>query len=67
MSLLRTEYLSSGSGCVNKQSIRFFISLRVTFSDSVAFTVLNKYDNRAVVEISAVFGPIYHVACPRLL
>ena len=50
-----------------KTVLRFCISLRVTFSDSVGFTVPNKYGKRVVFQILAVLGPIYHVACPRVL
>ena len=47
--------------------LRFCISLRLAFSNSTAFTVINKYDKRAAVQISRVFVRIYHVACPRIL
>ena len=47
--------------------LRCCISLRETLSNSIAFTVINKYDNRAAVKICTVFGPVYHVAFPRLL
>ena len=47
--------------------LRFCISLRVTFSNSFAVTVINKYHERATVQISTVFGQVYHVGYPRLL
>ena len=47
--------------------LRFWISLRMTFSTSVAFTVINKYEKRSAVLILTVFGPVYSVACPRVL
>ena len=31
------------------------------------FTVINKYGKRAVFHIATVFGPVYHVACGRVL
>ena len=46
--------------------LKFCISLRVTFSNSIAFTVINKYDKPTAVYISTVLGPIYHVACPTV-
>ena len=44
---------------------RFGVSIRETFSNSIALPVLNKYDKGALVQISTVFGPVYHVACRR--
>ena len=38
-----------GSQCVNKQSYDF--------------TIMEKYDKRAVVQTLAVFGALYHVDC----
>ena len=32
------------------------------FSNSTALTVINKYGKGGVVQISTVFGPLYHVA-----
>ena len=46
--------------------LRFCISLRETFSNSIAFTVINKYGKGAGFQISIVFGPVYHVARPRI-
>ena len=40
---------------------------KADLSDSIAFTVLNKYGKGAVVQIPTVAGPIYHVACERVL
>ena len=45
--------------------LRFCISLRVTFSKSLAFTRISEYDKGAAVQISTVFGRFFHVACPR--
>ena len=41
---------------------RFCVLLRETFSNSIAFALINKYAKGAVVQISAVFGPVYHDA-----
>ena len=45
----------------------FFISLRETFSNGIAFTLINRYGKGAVVQISAVFWPVEHVTFPRIL
>ena len=45
----------------------FAMSIGENFSDSIALTVINKYDKGAVMEISKVFGPVYHVAIRRVL
>ena len=42
--------------------IIFYILLSEDFSNSVFFTMINKYDKGVVVQISTVFGTIYHVA-----
>ena len=39
----------------------------MTFLNSIVFTVINKYHKRAAVQISTVFGLIYHVPCPSVL
>ena len=41
---------------------RFRILLRDTFSNSTAFTLINKYAKGAVGQISTVFPPVYYVA-----
>ena len=43
------------------------MSLRVTFSNSIIFKVINEYGRGPVVEIESVFRPVYHVACRRVL
>ena len=43
--------------------LSFCISLRETFSSSIAFTVINIYGQGGVIQISVVFGRVYHVAC----
>ena len=47
--------------------LRFYISLRETFPNWIAFTVILKFDKSAFVQISTVFRPVYHVTCQRLL
>ena len=39
------------------------MSLRVTFSNSTTFTVINEYGKGPAVAIELVFRPDYHVAC----
>ena len=46
--------------------LRFCISLRENFSDSTTFKVINEYGEGAAVQILTLFGPAYHVACPRV-
>ena len=46
---------------------RFCILLKETFSNSIALTLINKYAKSAVVQISTVFGPGYHVALRGVL
>ena len=41
---------------------RFDILLRETFSNSITFTVINKYAKGVVAQISTVFVPGYHIA-----
>ena len=38
-----------------------------TFSNLIASTVISKYRKSFLIEISALFNPIYHVACRRVL
>ena len=38
------------------------MSLRVIFSNSITFQVINQYGKDAGVNIESVFRPIYHVA-----
>ena len=37
--------------------LRFCISPREIFSNSIAFTLINRYAKAAVIQISSVFGP----------
>ena len=47
--------------------LRFCQSLRETFPILNAFTVITKYGKSGVIQILAMFDPIYHVACRRVL
>ena len=60
--LLRREYLSSAGNVLTK-SLRLCMSLRVTFLNSITFTVINEYGKDAGVGIDSVFWPVYRVAC----
>ena len=46
-----------------EKDLRFWISQRETFYDSIALKVINEYGKYAVVRIPTVFGPIYHAGC----
>ena len=39
----------------------------MNLSDSITFKVITKYGNRAVVQMGAVFEPVYHVSSQRVL
>ena len=43
------------------------MSLRVTFYNSISFTLINQDNKGASVEIESVFRPFYHVACRGVL
>ena len=49
-----------------KNSPEIFLSLRENFSNLIAFTVINKCGKSSVIQISALFDPIYHVAFRRV-
>ena len=42
--------------------LRFFISLKETFSNAITFRVINKYGKGALIRIATVFQLVYHVA-----
>ena len=46
---------------------RFGMSIRETFSNSIALAGMNKNGKGAMVQISTVFGLVYHVAFGRVL
>ena len=51
-----------------KQNVlRLFMSLKVTFSKSITFTLINEYDKGSAVDIESVFLPVFHVACRDVL
>ena len=47
--------------------LRLWISIRETFFNWTAFTVINKYGKGAAVQISTVFHHIYHGICQSVL
>ena len=47
--------------------LRFFISLRETFSNLIAFTVIKNYAEGAVIKTSTLCHPVYHVIFRRVL
>ena len=59
LSLLRREYFCSAVNVLKNNP--------ETFSNLIAFTVINKYRKSGVIQISALFDPIYHVDCRRVL
>ena len=43
--------------------LRLCVSLRVTFSNSITFTVIKEYGKGDGAETGSLFPPVYHVAC----
>ena len=64
--LLRREYLSSALHGFKKCSKILHITQR-DFFNLIALTVTSKFGKGAVVQISTVFRPAYHVTCRRVL
>ena len=52
---------------VLRKSLKNLHIIKSDFSHSTVFTVINKYGKGAAIQISNVFGPVYYVACPRVL
>ena len=48
--------------CLQKL-LRLWLLLRLTFSATITFTVINEYGKGADIEIESVFRLVYHVAC----
>ena len=65
MSLLRREYLSSAVNVLTHSPKILRITKRDS-RDSISFTVINKFNKGAAVQIATVFGTVYHAACPRV-
>ena len=63
-SLLETGYLLS-AGNVLRTSPKIWHVKEETFRNSIALAVINKDDQGVLVQISTVFGPVYHTACRR--
>ena len=51
-----------GSQCVKKKVLRLCVSVRVTISNSITFTMIDEHGKVAAVEIESVFRSVYHVA-----
>ena len=66
LSLLRREYWSSAIN-VKTNTYKALLLIKQTFSDSITFTMITKYGNGAVIQITTVFERVYHVACQRVL
>ena len=47
--------------------LRDYMSLRVIFSNSITFPVINQYGKGPGVKIESVFRPICHVVCRGVL
>ena len=47
--------------------LKFCMSLTLTFYKSIAFTVIKKDGKGAAMQISTMFGRIYHVAFRKIL
>ena len=50
-----------------KRVLRFCISLKMSLSNAITFTVINKYGKGALVQIAGVFQSICYVVCQRIL
>ena len=47
--------------------LRCDMSIRDTFSNSISLAVTNESDKGAAMQISTVFGHVYHVSCQRVI
>ena len=47
--------------------LRFWITVKETFSNSISITVINECGKGDVVQNARVFGPGYYVACRSLI
>ena len=66
LSLLRREYFWPAVNVLQNSPKILRITKR-EFSNLLAFKVINKYCKIGVIQISALFDLIYHVACQRVL
>ena len=66
-SLLRTEDLSSAVNVLIKILKILHITKNNFFKLSCLHSDINRYDKLATAQISTVFGPVSHVAFPRVL
>ena len=60
LSLLRSECLQQAVNVLTN-------SPEITFSNSIAFKVINKYGKGTVVQISMLFRPVSHVPCQSVV
>ena len=65
LSLLRREYLPSVVNVLTDSPKTLHITKRDFFQLN-SFAVTINYNKKAAVQISAVSGTVYHVACPRV-
>ena len=63
LSLIRKEYLTLASQCVNRTVPGFQMLLREIFFNFMSLRVMGKYDKSAVMQIPAVFGTLQHADC----
>ena len=66
MSRLRREYLSSTVNVLTNH-LKILNKTKRDFFRLKSLQVINKDGKAAIVEISTVFQPVYHVACQRVL
>ena len=64
--MCRREYFSSAVKLVIS-SLKMLPITKENFSDTILFTVINKYDKGTVVQISALLGLLYPIVSPRVL
>ena len=46
---------------------KFCMSLRMTFSNSISYPLIDNYGKGVAVKIGTVFERVYHVACRRVM
>ena len=66
LSLLRREYWSSAINVLTN-TYKAFLLTKTDFFRLNCFTIITKYGNSAVVQITTVFERVYDVACQRVV
>ena len=61
------ENICHGQSVYEETLLRTSISLGEDFGNSIAFTVINKFGQGGVDQISTAFGNSYFVACRRVI